>query len=142
MKTAWRLTSPPTPRVERMPGVGGELDAGADLANCGPAPARDAEILAREGERGGETAMPPPATITGFSLRAALISGNYRSSEEHRNAVELAFGVHEIHALVRDPEAFAGSAQVVLDQGAPDALALVSPFDHLQCRVHLNFRIF
>src|SRR5688572_33289283 len=65
-----------------------------------------------------------------------------RSSEEDRNAVELAFGVHQIDALVRDPEAVAGAAQAVLDEGTPDALALVSPFDDLQHRVHPDLPIF
>jgi hypothetical protein len=44
-------------RIERMPGVRRQLDAGADLAELRRLLQHDhAEILAREGERGGKTA--------------------------------------------------------------------------------------
>jgi hypothetical protein len=58
MKTASFFTRPPTPeRVERVPGVGRELDAGADLAELRRLLEHHrAEALAREGERGGEPA--------------------------------------------------------------------------------------
>src|SRR3954468_17436305 len=67
--------------------------------------------------------MPPPAITTGFLFL-----------EEDGDAIDLAFGVHEVHALMGDLECIALPAQPVLDQRAVDALFLVAELDHRQGR--------
>src|SRR5262249_22029349 len=74
--------------------------------------------------------MPPPAMITG-----ALFL------EEDGDAIELTFGIHEIHALVRDAECIAALAQPVLHQRAIEPLFLVAEFDHRERRADAQLAV-
>src|SRR5437763_11243173 len=67
--------------------------------------------------------MPPPAMITGSLFL-----------EEDGDAIEFTFGIHEIHALVRDAECSALRPQAVLDQRAIEALFLVAELHHRERR--------
>ena len=75
-------------RVERVPGVGRELDAGADLAELARLLEHEhAEALNRQAERAARPPMPPPAMTIGSWLRGALIVarlGSDRSSDSGR----------------------------------------------------------
>src|SRR3954462_7899859 len=76
--------------------------------------------------------IPPPAMITGAPLL-----------EEDRDAIELAFGIHQVNALVRDLECIAAASQPVLDESAIDALLLVAELDQSQrgCDAQLSTRL-
>src|SRR5262249_60911838 len=56
------------------------------------------------------------------------------SSENADDTVQLGFGVDQIDPFGGDPKAVARPAQTVLDQGAPDTLALVATLEHDQPR--------
>src|SRR6267142_4635420 len=63
------------------------------------------------------------------------------TSEQDLDAVELAFGVHEVDFLVGDAQAGWRAAQAMLDERAPDALALGPEFDQRQRGSDQQFRL-
>src|SRR6266850_2939719 len=74
--------------------------------------------------------MPPPAMTTGLLFL-----------EEDGDAIELTFGVHQVHALVRDLECIAClfipiGPQPVLDQRAVEPLFLVAELHYRERRRH------
>src|SRR5258708_21091249 len=73
--------------------------------------------------------MPPPAMMTGFLFL-----------EEDGDAIDLAFGIHQIDTLMRDAECIALAAQAMLDQRGVDALFLVAELHHGERGCHAHFR--
>src|SRR5437868_6673000 len=125
MNTACFLTSAPTPSASSACHAFGAIWMPAPISpNCG-ACSRTMLLkpLRASASAAASPPMPPPAMITGCLFL-----------EEDRDAIELAFGIHEVHALVRDLECIALSAQPMVDQRAIDALFLVSEFHHGQRR--------
>src|SRR4051812_36215592 len=121
MNTACFLTSAPTPSASSACQALGAIWMPAPISpNCG-ACSRTMLLkpLRASASAAARPPMPPPAMITGCVFL-----------EEDGDAIELTFGVHQIHALVRDLECIALLAQPVLDQRAVDALFLVAELDH------------
>src|SRR5947207_6603424 len=130
MNTASFLTSAPTPSASSACQAFGAIWMPAPISpNCG-ACSRTMLLkpLRASASAAARPPMPPPAMITGDLFL-----------EEDRDAIELAFGIHQIDTLVRDLECSALPAQPVLDQRAIDALFLVAELHHREGRCHANF---
>src|SRR3954462_14172913 len=121
MNTASFFTSCPTPKASSACQALGAIWMPAPISpNCG---ACSSTMLLTPWRASASAAarppMPPPAMITGFLFL-----------EEDRDAIDLAFGIHKVHALVRDRECIPVPAQPVLHERAVEALFLVAEFDH------------
>src|SRR5205085_7045428 len=113
MNTACFFTSCPTPSASSACQALGAIWMPAPISpNCG---ACSSTMLLNpflaSASAAARPPMPPPAITTGLLFL-----------EEDRDAIQLAFGVHQIHSLVRDAECIAALAQPVLDQRAIDTL--------------------
>src|SRR3954466_952077 len=117
MNTASFLTSAPTPSASSACQALGAIWMPAPISpNCGACSTTTLlNPLRASASAAARPPMPPPAMITGFLFL-----------EEDRDAIELAFRVHQVHALMGDLECIALPAQPMLDQRAIDALFLVA----------------
>src|SRR6185503_10849143 len=122
MNTASRFTRAPTPSASSACQALGAIWMPAPISpNC---PACSSTTLLKPLRASASALasppMPPPAMTTGCGFL-----------EEDRDAIQLAFGVHQVDALVRDLECIALPAQPVLDPRAVQALSLVAElYDH------------
>src|SRR5678809_1467323 len=131
MNTASRFTSAPTPSASSACQALGAIWMPAPISPNWLACSSTMLLnpLRASASAAASPPMPPPAMTTGTGLRAL---------EEDRDAIQLAFGVHQVHALVRDLEAIALAHELVLDERAVDALFLVAELQHYQVRIDLQ----
>src|SRR5436190_9179085 len=129
MNTASFLTSAPTPSASSACQALGAIWMPAPISpNCEACSSTMLlNPLRASASAAARPPMPPPAMITGALLRAL---------EEDRDAIELAFRVHQVDSLAHDAECIALAAQPVLDESAMDALFLVAELHHHQVGVH------
>src|SRR5678809_777683 len=108
MNTASRFTSAPTPSASSACQALGAIWMPAPISpNCEACSSTTLlKPLRASASAAARPPMPPPAMTTGALLRAL---------EEDRDAIQLALGVHQVHALVRDLERIALFPQPVLD---------------------------
>src|SRR3954468_22286165 len=116
MNTASFFTRPPTPSASSACHALGAIWMPAPISpNCGACSSTMLlKPLRASASAAARPPMPPPAITTGSLFL-----------EEDRDAIELTFGVHQVHPLVGDGECIAVLAQPVLDERAVDALLLV-----------------
>src|SRR5678816_3165756 len=129
MNTASRFTSAPTPSASSACQALGAIWMPAPISPNWLACSSTMLLnpLRASASAAASPPMPPPAMTTGAGLRAL---------EEDRDAIQLAFGVHQVHALVRDLEAIALAAQAVLHQRGIRPLLFVAELDHDQRGIH------
>src|SRR3954452_9551037 len=130
MNTASFLTSAPTPSASSACQAFGAIWMPAPISpNCG-ACSRTMLLkpLRASASAAARPPMPPPAMITGLLFL-----------EEDRDAIELAFGIHQINTLVCDLECIALPAQAMLDERAIDALFVVAELHDGQRRGYAHF---
>src|SRR4051812_11695086 len=130
MNTASFFTSCPTPKASSACQAFGAIWMPAPISpNCGACSSTMLlNPLRASANAAARPPMPPPAITTGFLFL-----------EEDRDAIDLAFGVHEVHALMGDLECIALPTEPVLNQRAVDALFLVAELDHRQGRRYAQF---
>src|SRR3954471_472313 len=134
MNTASFFTSCPTPKASSACQAFGAIWMPAPISpNCGACSSTMLlKPLRASASAAARPPMPPPAMITGDLFRGALL-------EEDRDAIELAFGIHQVDPLAGDLECIALPAQPVLDERAVDALFLVAELHHGQRGGHAHF---
>src|SRR4051812_15379573 len=139
MNTASFFTNWPTPSASRQCQALGAIWMPAPISpNCGACSSTMLlKPLRASASAAARPPMPPPAMITGDLFRGVLL-------EEDGDAIELAFGVHEVHALMGDAKCIPCfyilmGPEAVLDLGAVDALFLVAELDQRERRCHAYF---
>src|SRR5437868_11386766 len=116
MNTASFFTSCPTPSASRQCHAFGAIWMPAPISpNCGACSSTTLlNLLRASASAAARPPMPPPAMITGCLLRGVLL-------EEDRDAIQLAFRVHQVYALMGDLECIAFAPESMLDERAVDA---------------------
>src|SRR5258706_9683571 len=119
MNTACFFTSWPTPSASSACQALGAIWMPAPISpNCGACSrTTERQPFLASASAAARPPMPPPAMSTGSLFL-----------EEDGDAIELAFGVHQVHALVGDLECIPLWTKAVLHESAIDALFLVSKF--------------
>src|SRR5213082_518020 len=132
MNTASFFTSCPTPSASSACHAFGAIWMPAPISpNCGACSSTTLlKPFLANASAAARPPMPPPAMITGSLFL-----------EEDGDAIEFTFGIHEIHALVRDAECSAVRPQPVLHQRAIEALFLVAELDHRERRADAQLAV-
>src|SRR5438067_7553925 len=132
MNTASFFTSWPTPSASSACQALGAIWMPAPISpNCGACSSTTLlKPFLANASAAARPPMPPPAMITGSLFL-----------EEDGDAIEFAFGIHEIHPLVRDAECIALRPQPMLDQRPIQPLFLVAEFNYGERRADAQLAV-